>query len=477
MTKIRTILKSAKRSDGKQQVLLLLSDRGERSYFTTGFFAAPNEFDEGKDAGRFIQGRGVRSFNIERKEEDGSTKSYTNKEANDKLAELESRAADIIAGYNREHINWSMDQFRSDYVNAPKRKYFLDFAEDIVEKEYRQRGQYSTADTVKYTLISMKRFDSSLPTRMFQDITPRYLSDYEAFSRKEGAEPGTMSIRARVIKRIFNIAIRERVITNDLYPFSRGAEDGKYHVPQTKLTKTNQFLPMDSLKKLAKTSFKSKQKERDKHLFLFSFYCNGINWKDMAQLTTRNIQLTTSEDGDEITVLRYQRSKTQGLFEIQVTDVIQAELDWFKNNTRLFRDYLLPIITSKVEPEKHDAYVAQKRKRFNAMLKKMALELNLPESQLNLTSYHARHSFAMALQRKGTSVDYISQSLGHQSVKTTKHYLARFSTTKMAEETYINLLAETPEETFKASDSPKKSTSTRPREPKIKDVSVNKEKS
>ena len=83
MTKIRTILKSTKRSDGKQQVLLLLSDRGERSYFTTGFFAAPNEFDEGKDAGRFIQGRGVRSFNIERKEEDGSTKSYTNKEAND----------------------------------------------------------------------------------------------------------------------------------------------------------------------------------------------------------------------------------------------------------------------------------------------------------------------------------------------------------------------------------------------------------
>ena len=91
MTKIRTILKSVKRPDGKQQVLLLVSDRGQRGYFTTGFYASSDQFDEGKEVGRFIQGRGVRGFQLERKEEDGSTKTYTNKEANDKLAETIKR--------------------------------------------------------------------------------------------------------------------------------------------------------------------------------------------------------------------------------------------------------------------------------------------------------------------------------------------------------------------------------------------------
>ncbi len=79
------------------------------------------------------------------------------------------------------------------------------------------------------------------------------------------------------------------------------------------------------------------------------------------------------------------------------------------------------------------------RKRFNKSLQELAKELELPESQRKITIYSARHSFAMTLQNSDKSVEIISQALGHQSVETTKHYLAKFSTTKMAEETDINL--------------------------------------
>ena len=71
---------------------------------------------------------------------------------------------------------------------------------------------------------------------------------------------------------------------------------------------------------------------------------------------------------------------------------------------------------------------------------KIAEELEFPESQRNITIYSARHSFAMTLKNKDKSIEIISQALGHQSVETTKHYLAKFSTTKMAEETDIDLL-------------------------------------
>lgn len=70
----------------------------------------------------------------------------------------------------------------------------------------------------------------------------------------------------------------------------------------------------------------------------------------------------------------------------------------------------------------------------------MAKELKFPESQQDISIYTARHSFAMYLQNKGIAIEYISEALGHQSIKTTRHYLDKFSTTKMAEVTSINLL-------------------------------------
>ena len=139
--------------------------------------------------------------------------------------------------------------------------------------------------------------------------------------------------------------------------------------------------------------------------------------------------------------MKYRRSKTQGQFEIQVTDRIQKELDWFKKSTPLFSDYVLPIIQLNVEPKKLDAYLSQVRKRFNHSLREIASALKLPASQLNISSYTSRHSFAMTLQTIDKPVEIISHALGHQSVKTTKHYLEGFSSTRMAQETDIDLAA------------------------------------
>jgi integrase len=167
----------------------------------------------------------------------------------------------------------------------------------------------------------------------------------------------------------------------------------------------------------------------------------------MALLTSENLYQATVTDNTtkksrQVTMLQYKRSKTKGEFDIQITPPIQKELDWFKANTVLFEDYLLPIISVKTTPEKLNDYLHQIRKRFNRSLKALAEEVGLPESQRKLSIYSARHSFAMTMKDKGKSVDIISQALGHQSVETTKHYLAKFSTTRMAEETEIDLFEE-----------------------------------
>ena len=445
MTKIRSILKSTKDADGKYPVLLCISDRGKRAYFTTGFSSTEKEFDASREGGRFTQGKGIKKFFVDRKEEDGSIKSYSNSEANDKLAALESRAKEILRKYNDEHISWGFDQFRADFVNAPKRELFLGYADDVIEKEYRAKGQYQKASIMVDAIQSFKTYDSQLAKKAFQDISPKYLEGYIAHCEKKGNGNGTISIRLREIRRIFSLAIRDKIISPELYPFSSGKEDGKIKLPKTELSKTDQYLTEESLKKLAKTVMTDPILERTRHLFLFSFHCRGMNWKDMAQLEKANFRLAmvtdeTTKESEEVTMMQYRRSKTKGAFHIQVTSNIQRELDWFRENTGLFKDYVLPIISKDIEPNELDEYLKQRRKRFNHSLQKLAKELEFPESQQNITIYTARHSFAMSLQTADKPIEIISQALGHQSVETTKHYLEKFSTTRMAEETDINLL-------------------------------------
>lgn len=56
-------------------------------------------------------------------------------------------------------------------------------------------------------------------------------------------------------------------------------------------------------------------------------------------------------------------------------------------------------------------------------MKIVAKELGIPD---NITTYTARHSYASTLKRSGANIAYISESLGHNDLSTTEHYLASF---------------------------------------------------
>ena len=61
--------------------------------------------------------------------------------------------------------------------------------------------------------------------------------------------------------------------------------------------------------------------------------------------------------------------------------------------------------------------------QYNKALKILARKAGITK---NVTSYVARHSFAMCLREKGISIDVIGETLGHQSVLTTKAYVREF---------------------------------------------------
>ena len=444
MATISTILKKDNpEANKKYPVYVRVSDRGKRALFFTGFEAGEKEFTEGKYAGRFIQGRGVARFNVTRKES-GASVTYDNREANSILVDIEKRLKDLIDKYEEEGISWTISMLKDDFLHKTRRVLFYTFAQEMIESEYKARNAFQRASIVQDALGSFKKYDANFEKKEFLDISPKYIQGYINYWIKAGNSSSTIGIRLREIRRIYNVAIRDGVASKDNYPFSSGKDDGKVKIPKSEIRKADKYLTDESMEVLANKNLDNKNLDKVRHLFLFSFYCRGINWKDMALLTKDNFHKATETDettkkSEEFTIMQYHRSKTKMAFEIEVTEPIQRELDWFRKNTKCYGNYVLPIILEKVDTEHLDEYLKQSRRRYNRYLKDVAKELGLPESQQDLSIYTARHSFAMNLQGQKKSVEVISEALGHQSVITTKHYLAKFSTRRMAEETYIDL--------------------------------------
>ncbi len=59
-------------------------------------------------------------------------------------------------------------------------------------------------------------------------------------------------------------------------------------------------------------------------------------------------------------------------------------------------------------------------------INKRMQEVGGARNEGNISTYTARHSFATVLKRAGANIAYISESLGHQDLKTTENYLASF---------------------------------------------------
>ena len=85
-------------------------------------------------------------------------------------------------------------------------------------------------------------------------------------------------------------------------------------------------------------------------------------------------------------------------------------------------NYIFPLVHHYADPVHHDKEVADVIKRINNRMKLIGKNLGIGR----ITTYTARHSFATVLKRSGANIAYISESLGHNDLKTTESYLASF---------------------------------------------------
>jgi integrase len=185
-------------------------------------------------------------------------------------------------------------------------------------------------------------------------------------------------------------------------------------------------LPSEYLLKIKNTNSQNKVNEYARKLFLFSYFCYGISFVDMANLTAENIKRL--ENGLYIVYKRHKTKNSKGAkaINIKLTEELQTIINELCSMKKPVENYLLPIVTVEgLTGENLYNHLKMRLKKFNDYLDKMAIEFEI--NDIDLTSYVSRHTMAMSLQNNEIPREVISQILGHKDLKTTNTYLDSFN--------------------------------------------------
>jgi integrase len=279
-------------------------------------------------------------------------------------------------------------------------------------KKFEKAGQLGTAMIYRCGLNSLSAFS---PKLYFQDITEEFLNSYETWFLEQGNSKTTASIYLRGLRAILNIAIEQGIINRDNYPFGKR----KYQVPATRNIK--KALTLADIGKIQYYKPLGPAERTAKDYWLFSYYSNGINFKDIALLKQKNIK-------GEFIIL--ERAKTTRIarsngksISVFMLPEIKAIIKRQGNNNKAPESYIFPVLNNSKTPADERRLILQFIKTTNKFMKRIGKELKI---DIPVTTYAARHSCATILKQSGASVEFISETLGHSSTSTTRSYLADF---------------------------------------------------
>lgn len=258
-------------------------------------------------------------------------------------------------------------------------------------KKFVETKQGRTRQIYETTWKRICEFTDKAERLNFEDITAKWLNEFNGYMAKRSPAQNARSIHLRNIRAVFNFAIDEEM--TDLYPFR------KFKIKSTPTMKRS--LSADDIRMIATMPLLPWQEEyRD--VFMLIFYLIGINIVDLFSLTHENVQ-----NGRIV----YTRRKTKRIYSIKIEPEAQEILERRKGTTHL--------IDVADRYKDHTNFTS----RFNKALKTFGTwEVDEHHKQKVrykpywdfLSSYWARHSWAtIAYNDCNIPVDVISQALGH----------------------------------------------------------------
>lgn len=346
-------------------------------------------------------------------------KGYNNfKQINLIISKKKNEIDDIILNFENEKKPYSLELIESKFLSTAKQITVFDYCGEHI-KRLENSKKVGNAAVFKDLLRNLKKYRKEKDL-LFSDLTPSFLKRYEEDFQSRDVKETSISVYMRTLRSLFNKAMTDGFAKEESYPFkdykisALNSKTRKRSIPESDLLKIKKF-DCEDISSLIHA----------KNYFLFSFYCMGMNFSDMAKLKWSDII------DDRI---QYTRSKTGRFYNIKCESNVKLILDFYSKNNENTNDYVFPILNDNIHktPQSVLDRIKKVTKKINKDLKDIARTENIPNPS-SITLYVARHSWAMIQKKLGRSTGLIGQGLGHRDEKTTQIYLNDFANSELDE--------------------------------------------
>lgn len=342
-----------------------------------------------------------------------------NKDKRKQLQKIEDHAEDIL----KELDPFTFEQFEKKLLrnNGEGTNVFYHYEKTIeLLTKYKQLGTASnyrlSQKSIENFLIYKSRKDKAPEFLHFKEITANWLNEYELYMTSHLKRSNTtVSMYVRALRTLFNKAIEEKDIDPEIYPFGKN----RYNVPAVQNIK--KALSFEQLRILFNAETQTPEQVKARDFWYFSYSCNGMNIKDIAQLKYGDIK------GDTIEFLRAKTIRTSKAnlksVSAQLNSFTKGIIEKYGNPIKERDQLIFPFISSgRSEVEKFNS-IKNFTRFINQNLKKLAEKNGITS---DISTYWARHSFATNAVRFGASMEFVGEALSHSNVKTTQNYFAGF---------------------------------------------------
>ncbi len=340
-----------------------------------------------------------------------------------KDAQMKMKALELHANEIADNLPlFTLEKFERDLFKVARSNKgdVVNFYEDAIE-QYKRNNQIGTASSYQLSLASLLEFHNR-DVLHFTEISTQWLRDYERYMLETKRRSSTtVGIYLRPLRAIFNTAIEDGTISPDLYPFGRR----KYSIPAP--TSTKKALTKEQLKLLFDAVPNTPEQLKAKAFWFFSYACNGMNFKDIANLRYQDII------GDTIQFRRAKTIKTnnsQAPVVVYLNDFTKKVIEDYGSDNKSPKNYIFNLVDHSTNPEIMHTDLKNFIRFINQHFSKFA-KINGIEEQVS--TYWARHSFATNAIRSGASMEFVSEALSHSNLNTTKKYFAGFEDEKKKE--------------------------------------------
>lgn len=337
------------------------------------------------------------------------------KELKIELDAIIQKASDLAKELGEQFTfeKFERNMFRSKASTNNVIQHFVDYIKVLEKNE-----QIGTASSYDCSINSITAYlsegkKSAVTHIPFTALNAETLTKYEQWMVSKNNSKTTVGIYMRNLRAIFNKAIAVGDISSEIYPFKT------YKIPNGKNVK--KALETNDLNVLYTAEVGAGSvMEKARDFWFFSYQCNGMNFRDIAELKFKDIYDTY------FSFLRHKTKNTTkedpAPIVVPLTIYIKDFIAKYANKKGSPNDYVFPIFQVGMSAKERHR-VNQNFIRFvNQHMQKLVDQLGL---SFRLGTMVARHSFTTQVTR-AMGLEFAQEALGHTTMNTTQNYWKGF---------------------------------------------------